>query len=50
MPIPKLLKTGVYNESTNRCLVVERRGVVAMESGQLAGKVAHFLNSLAVNM
>lgn len=32
MPIPKLLKTWVYNENTNRCLVVESRGVVAMES------------------
>lgn len=32
MPICKLLKTGVYNENTNRCSAVESRGVVAMES------------------
>lgn len=32
MPIPKLLKTRVYSENTDRCLVVESRGVVAMES------------------
>lgn len=32
MPICKLLKAGVYNENTNRCLAVESRAVVAMES------------------
>lgn len=32
MPSLKLLKTWVYNENTNRCLVVKSRGVVAMVS------------------
>lgn len=32
MPSTKLLKTWVYNENTNRCLVVKSRGVVAMVS------------------
>lgn len=41
----KLSKTWVYNESTNRCLVVKSRGVVAMASDDREGSSLFKLSS-----